>query len=237
MKLKSMIVQMGLSGVLAVATVAAIPAVHAFGLDTLKSAAGVGESADKGGVDVKSLLSQQKDLMGRFNSSMNNMLLAQSKTLEAAGLKEDAQRANASAENYKSGNVVSEDQLKRDSIVSAESNTKIEQLLKQNNQLSEDGQKLLLSAVPHYAKGMYDGTRLPKELESWTSSAQGGLDSLVSNPLQAGKLTSGLKDVTTVATNLPNLLKTWGSTSSAFVSYAKSNKVDVSDVESKLGDL
>lgn len=237
MKLKSMIVKMGLSGVLAIATVAAIPAVHAFGLDTLKSAAGVSESAEKGGVDVNSLLSQQKDLMGRFNSSMNNMLLAQAKTLEAAGLKEDAQRASAAAENYKSGNVVSKDQLKRDSMVSAESNSKIEQLLKQNNKLSADGQKLLVSAVPHYAKGMYDGTRLPKDFESWTSSAQGGLNSLASNPLGAGKLTSGLKDVTTVATSLPNLLKTWGSTSVAFVNYAKSNKVDVSDVESKLGDL
>jgi hypothetical protein len=237
MKLKSMMVQMGLSGVLALATVAAVPAAHAFGLGDLKAAAGGGESAEQGGVDVKTLLSQQQDLMGRFNSSMNNMLLAQSKTLAAAGLKEEAQRAGAAAENYKSGNVVSEEQLKRDALVSAESNSKIEQLLKQGGNLSADGQKMLVSAVPHYAKGMYDGTRLPKEFESWTSSAQGGLDSLASNPLDAGKLSSGLKDVTTVATNLPNLLKTWGSTSAAFVSYAKSNKVDVSDVESKLGDL
>ena len=99
MKLKKAIVQMGLTGVLAAATVVAMPAAHAFGLNSLKSAAGMGESAESGAVDVDTLLSQQKDLLGRFNSSMNNMLLAQAKTLEAGGLKEDAQRYQLWAED------------------------------------------------------------------------------------------------------------------------------------------
>jgi hypothetical protein len=64
MKLKSMMVQMGLSGVLAIAILAAVPAAHAFGLGDLKAAAGGGESASQSGVDVNTLLSQQKDLMG-----------------------------------------------------------------------------------------------------------------------------------------------------------------------------
>lgn len=237
MKLKSMMVQMGLSGVLAMATMATIPAVHAFGLGDLKAAAGGGESAEQGGVDVKALLSQQQDLMGRFNSSMYNMLLAQSKTLAAIDSKKEADIASAAAENFKTGNVQSKEQLDRAVEITESANKTIQQKSKESGQLSSEGQKLLVSAVPHYAKGMYDGTRLPKDFESWTSSAQGGLNSLASNPLDAGKLSSGLKDVTTVATSLPSLLKTWGSTSAAFVNYAKSNKVDVSDVESKLGDL
>lgn len=237
MKLKKAIVQMGLTGVLAAATVVAMPAAHAFGLNSLKSAAGMGESAESGAVDVDTLLSQQKDLLGRFNSSMNNMLLAQAKTLEAGGLKEDAQRAQAAAENYMSGSVVSGDQLKRDVEISAESNAKIQALQSENTQLAAGGQQLLIAAVPHYAKGIYEGTRLPNEFESWSSSAKGGLKSLTSNPMQARKLTSGISDVTNVIANLPTLLKTWGSTSTAFVTYAKRNKVDVSDVESKLGDL
>lgn len=238
MKLNSKITRLGLTGILAMGAIATLPSVHAFGLDSVKQiAGGVAGSKEEKAIDVDALLSQQENLLGRFNSSMNNMLLAQARTLEAGGLKEEAQRAAAAAENYSSGNVVTKDQLERDTQSTAENLQKIEELKAKDVALTAEGRKLLAAAVPHYAKGLYEGTQLPDAFESWSSNAKGGLNSLAANPLKAKKLTSGLDDVVTVTQELPALLKAWGSTSSAFVSYAKSNRVDVGDVEGALGDL
>ena len=84
---------------------------------------------------------------------------------------------------------------------------------------------------------MYDGYNLPDAFQSWSANAKGGVGQLKTNPGQAAKLTGSLNEVTTVTTNLPTLVKSWGGTTKTFITYAKSNSVDVSDVESKLGDL
>lgn len=236
MKVKKMSTQLGWTAFMAMAATLSMPAAHAgFGLPDIPIP---GASASKAGnVDVGSLLSQQKDLMGRFNQSMSNMLTAQALTLEAGGLKKDAELASATAANYKVGSVHSEDQLARDTKFSADAAKAIEGLMKKNTVLSADGQKKLLSAVPHYAKGVYEGTKLPKGFQAWTDSAKNGLNGLTADPLNASKLTSGLGDVATVATNLPALVSTWTTTSKAFMTYAQSNKVDTKDLSSKMGDL
>jgi hypothetical protein len=235
MNVKKMTAQLGLTGFMALAAAFSMPAAQAaFGLPDIAIPGG---AAKTGAVDVGSLLSQQKDLMGRFKQSMSNMLTAQSLTLEAGGLKEDAQKASAAAANYGQGSVITKDQLARDTKVSDNASKAINDLMKKNGTLSAAGQEKLLTAVPHYAKGMYEGTKLPKSFQSWTDSAKGGLSSLKTDPMNASKLSGGIDDVVTVATNLPALLGTWTTTSKAFLSYAKSNKVDTKDLSSKMGDL
>lgn len=235
MNVKKMTAQLGLTGFMALAAVFSLPAAHAaFALPDVSLP---GSTAKTGSVDVGSLLSQQKDLMGRFKQSMNNMLVAQALTLEAGGLKEEAQKASAAATNYGQGSVISKDQLARDSKVSENASKAINDLMKKNGSLSAVGQEKLVSAVPHYAKGMYEGTQLPKSFQSWADSAKGGLSSLKTDPMNASKLSGSIDDVTTVSTNLPALLSTWTTTSKAFLSYAKSNKVDTKDLSKKMGDL
>jgi hypothetical protein len=235
MNVKKMTAQLGLTGFMALAAVFSIPAAHAaFGLPDVALPGSTGKT---GSVDVGSLLSQQKDLMGRFKQSMNNMLTAQALTLQAGGLKEEAQKASAAATNYGQGSVISKDQLARDSKVSENASKAINDLMKKNGSLSAGGQEKLVSAVPHYAKGMYEGTQLPKSFQSWADSAKGGLSSLKTDPMNASKLTGSIDDVTTVTTNLPALLSTWTTTSKAFLNYAKSNKVDTRDLSNKMGDL
>jgi len=235
MTVKKMAAQFGLTGCIAMAAVfATLPAHAAFGLPDV-ALPGSGSKASN--VDVGGLLSQQKDLMGRFNQSMNNMLVAQALTLQAGGLKDQADAISAAANNYKQGAVQSKDQLERDTQLSKNATETINGLIKKNASLSAEGQAKLVSAVPHYAVGMYEGTKLPQSFKSWTESAKSGVNSLTADPLNAGKLTSGLGDVTTVATNLPTLVSTWTATSKAFLSYAKSNKVDTKDLSSKMGDI
>ncbi|MGV8917987.1 MAG: hypothetical protein ACOH2R_09360 [Pseudomonas sp.] len=234
MYVKKMTAQLGLTGFLALAAAFSMPAAQAFGLADIAPAAG----ASKGSaVDVGSLLTQQKDLMGRFKQSMNNMLTAQSLTLAAGGLKEEADKASAAAANYGQGSVVTKDQLARDTKVSENATKAINDQIKKNSALSAEGQGKLVAAIPHYGAGMYEGTKLPKSFQSWTDSAKSGLSGLKTDPMNASKLTGSLDDVTTVVTNLPNLLGTWSTTSKAFLNYAKSNKVDTKDLASKMGNL
>ena len=235
MNVKKITAQLGFTGVMAMALVLTIPTAQAFGLPKVPS---LGASSEKAGsVDVASLMSQQKDLMGRFNQSMNNMLIAQSLTLEAGGLKEQANLALATAANYKEGAVHSKKAIERDSKITADASKAIQELMKNKTALTADGQKKLLSAVPHYAKGMADGTKLPKAFQDWTGSAKNGMSGLKTDPMGAKKLTGGLTDVTTVLTNLPSLLGTWTNTSKAFISYAGSNEVNTKDLSSVMGDL
>jgi hypothetical protein len=219
---------------MALAAAFSLPAAQAFGLADIAPSAGASKGST---VDVGSLLSQQKDLMGRFKQSMNNMLTAQSLTLDACGKKEDAQKALAAAANYGEGSVVTKDQLARDTQIAENSTKMINAETQKSVVLSAEGQKKLLSAVPHYGAGMYEGTKLPKSFQSWTDSAKSGLSGLKTDPMNASKLTGSLDDVTTVATNLPALLGTWTTTSKAFLNYAKTNKVDTKDLSSKMGNL
>lgn len=182
-------------------------------------------------VDVNSLLSQQKGLMGRFQSAMHNMLLAQSRTLAALNLNKESQRAAAAAESYASGNVVAEDQIKRDVELSKASLEQINAAKAKGSKLTAAGKQSLVAAIPHYAKGMSDGAKLPKEFEKWSSLAQGGLSSLASNPTDAMKLKDSLGEALPVITNLPELVKVWGETTTTFVQYAKVKKLDVSEIE------
>jgi len=209
---------------------------QAFGLNDLKSKAGaIGGSSSS--VDVASLTSRQEELMAQFSSAMENMLLAQSKTLEAAGHKEDAMKASAAAANYSSGNIDDPKAIERDTELTQENQAKIDQMLSEQEQLSDEGRAALAEAVPYYAKGMYDGYNLPDAFQSWSANAKDGVGQLKTNPGQAAKLTGSLNEVTTVTTSLPTLVKSWGGTTKTFITYAKGNSVDVSDVESKLGDL
>lgn len=230
MKLRNVSIKLGLSTILFAASVSLVAPSYAQ-LGGIKLPSLGGGQAVESAVDVSSLLSQQKGLMGRFQSAMQNMLLAQSRTLAALNLNEESQKAAAAAESYASGNVVAEDQIKRDVALSRASLEQINAAQARGEQLTSDGKQSLMAAIPHYAKGMADGVKLPKEFEKWSSVAQGGLGSLSSNPMDAIKLKDGLGEVLPVITNLPELVKVWGETTTTFVRYAKGNKLDVSEIE------
>tara|TARA_R110000796_G_scaffold207760_1_gene324070 strand:+ start:2523 stop:3236 length:714 start_codon:yes stop_codon:yes gene_type:complete len=237
--MKKTLIQTSLLTVLGAAVMLPVN-VQAFGLDSITSKvtgsdSGVQESGAT--VDVDTLVNQQKDLMGRFSASMNNMLLAQAKTLEATGYKDEADRATAAAQSYSSGNVISDDAVKRDTELTSKNQALIESSLANSGDLSAEARSTLLSAVPHYAVGMYEGTKLPDAFKDWTDLAQGGVSSLSSNPMKARKLTGGLSEVTDVVSNLPALLSAWTGTSRSFMAYARNNQIDVSDIQDKLGDL
>lgn len=222
----------------AIAAAINVQSVQAFNLNSVKSVAGLGSTSQSSSVgDFDSLTNQQQELMSKFTSSMKSMLMAQSKTLEAAGYKEQADLAKATAANYASGNVNDPKAIERDTKITVENQEKIDKFLAENAIVSAEGKAALIEAVPFYAQGMVEGSGLPDAFESWSSNAQDGVKSLSSNPLQARKLVTDLNEAKTVVVNLPKLVSSWTSTTKSFIAFAKSNDVDVTDVESKLGDL
>lgn len=213
---------------------------HAFGLDSLKSAAGAALSANGQGSDNASAdtLAQQQDaLMQRFNASMNNMLTAQAKTLEATGQSDLASRTLAAAANYAQGATADGATIAADTELTSSNQALIQSLLSQTGTLNGENRNTLAEAIPYYQNGLKEGSMLSGAFQSWLDSAKGSAGSLLSNPMAAGELTSSISEASTVARNLPSLINAWSGTSQSFLSLANANQLDAGQIQSILAAL
>jgi hypothetical protein len=192
---------------------------------------GGGSSSSQSNVDVDGLLNQQNGLMKRFNGALNNMLAAEARTLRALGYKTEADKADAEARYYESGNVMDKGQIERSVAVSEENKKLIDQKAVEGGVMTAEGKKELAAAVPHYVRGMTEGAQLPPEFSKWASSLQSGVSSLSGNPTQAMKLKDGAAPGMYVAQNVPNLVSKWGQTTKNFMAFAKKNDVDVGSLD------
>ncbi|MEY1661658.1 hypothetical protein [Isoalcanivorax beigongshangi] len=197
-----------------------------------------GQSESGTAVDVDTLVDEQKVLMGKLHSAMSEILQAQSLTLEAQGFREQAAATKAVAGNYASGNVSGADAVKRDIQMTRENQELIEKGVSESEALSSEGLKTLTSALPHYVEGTRQSGQLGEAFQAWTASSQSAVSgSLRSNPMKARKLKGALSEATAVLSSLPDLISAWSGTTRSFIGYGRSNNVDVSDVEARLGDL
>ncbi len=232
-------IQAGLLSLIAVGMLTATQA-NAFGLDSLKSAAGAALSATAQGGEAagaENLAQQQDALMQRFNASMNNMLTAQAKTLEATGQTDIASRTLAAAANYAEGAKLDGASLAADTELTSNNQALIQSLLSQSGTLSSANRSTLAAAVPYYQNGLQEGSALSGAFQSWLSNAKGSAGSLLSNPLAAGELTNSITQASTVASKLPNLINAWSGTSQSFLNLANANQVDAGQIQSILAAL
>lgn len=188
-------------------------------------------------VDVDGLLKQQSGLLGKTNSALFNMLSAQSETALALGLKGDADTAQATANAFRSGNVVDQDQISKAVETSTAVQGRISDAEKTSGKASVESKKHIAAAVPFYAQGNLDAAQVAIGIKDWTSNVSKGTAGLKSNPLQAAKLQDGAKSGLYVAQAMPGLVKVWSGATGNFMNYAKGNGVDVSSVSDKLGGL
>jgi len=209
---------------------------YAFGLGDVTGAVGGGTSGGAA-VDVGALVTQGKGLMGKFNSAFSNMTAAEGHTAQALGLKTDSEKLLALSQAYAAGNVSDSDQIARDVATTEGASKAIQDKLAEGGKVDAASKKSLLTAVPFYGKGIVEGAGLPTEFSNYAKSAQSGISSLKTNPLDAAKLTDGVSTPISVATKLPDLVSTFGQTSKNFVAFSQSNNVDVKGVADKLGGL
>ena len=227
----------GLIGLVAAGLLASGQA-QAFGLDAIKSVAGAAlHTATQGNsnaADNSALEQQHSDLMLRFNASMNNMLIAQAKTLQATGNTDAATQTMNAAQQYAIGGVSDSDVIQRDTQLTSTNQQLIQNALSQAAAMSGENRAALIEAIPYYTAGIQEGTKLSGAFSQWINNAQGAAGSLLSNPMAAAQLTSSLGDATTIARNLPALLSAWSGTSQSFMSYASANQLDVSTLQTAL---
>lgn len=227
----------GLIGLVAAGLLASGQA-QAFGLDALKSAAGAAlNTATQGGDnanDNSALEQQHSDLMLRFNASMNNMLMAQAKTLQATGNTDAATQTLNAAQQYAIGGVTDSDVILRDTQLTSTNQQLIQNALSQAVAMSGENRAMLVEAIPYYTAGIQEGGKLSGAFSQWINNAQGSASSLLSNPMAAAQLTSSLSEASTIARNLPALLSAWSGTSQSFMSYATANQLDVGTLQTAL---
>ena len=237
--MKNTRIHAGLLSLIAAGMLAASQA-QAFGLDSLKAAAGAAlNTAAQGGeaAGAENLAQQQDLLMQRFNASMNNMLMAQAKTLEATGQTDIASRTLAAAANYAQGANTDTASIAADTELTSSNQALIQSLLAQGGTLSGANRSTLAEAIPFYQNGLKEGSLLSGAFQSWLASAKGSAGSLLSNPMAAGELTRSIGEASSVARNLPSLINAWSGPSQSFLSLANANQVDAGQLQSILAAL
>lgn len=223
----------------AIALVIATPAAAQFG--KLGGALG---SALGGGSDAATSPDQAKKELGalgvEFAAAFGAMLQAESFTAKALGLKEEADKLDATAAYYSKGNVDDYGQLSRDIDVSEDARAKIDEKMRDAREVDAQAKEHLTAAVPHYASGMLHSAALPGKYTEWVNRAQATVNGASRNPLAAVSmvgLVQQVPQVLTVSTKLPTLIQKWGMLTKTFVTFSEKQKVNTGDLSAKIGTL
>lgn len=205
----------------------------AFGLSNVTSAITEGDSSTPK-TDVKGLNSEQARLKSRLISALIHMLSAQDKVLEATGDKEAAGAIANQVEVLKAGNVQDEEIDK--SIALTEENDKaIREKEASMNELDQSSKKKVAKALPPYALGVVDMTKLSKDFTNWLGRAQSAVSSASLTSIMSVKdnLSFGMN----IAPKIPAVSSQTLATTQKLLAFCKKNKLETSGAEDALGDL
>jgi hypothetical protein len=172
-----------------------------------------------------------------FASSFQNMLLAESLSAKAFGLKAEAEQLEKTAAYYGKGNIEDYDQVGRDVTVSADTQAKIDQKMAAATTTDAAAKKQLSAAAPYYALGTAHAAALPGQYAAWVARAQA---SMKSNPVALASnsgLVAQVPKVAQLSTRLPDLTTKWISVTKGFVTFTHKQKIDTGDLSSKVGEL
>jgi len=205
---------------------------HAFGLKNVASA--VSGSSDAPKADVKGLNEEQAKLKSRFVSALVHMLTAQEKVLDATGEKEAAGATANQVKALKAGNVQDEEIDKSVALTEAndEAIAKKEQSM---NDLDKSAKKKLAQALPPYALGVVDISKLSSDFTSWLNKAQSAVSG--ASPASLLSLKKDLGFGLSLAPKLPTLSSQTLTTTHKLIAFCKSNKLETQGAEDALGDL
>ena len=206
--------------------ISAIPANAQFG--GLGGLVGGGNSNSSNTMSSDDLVKNVSSLNLRFSKSMSEMMQAQSFTQSALGNKAKADELSAKAKSLDGSNDINV--ISRSVSVSEDASKEIDEKMASSGALDAQGKATLALATPHYAAGMLQAAQLPGEYTKWVSNAQAAVNG---NPMAAISLIGRLKDVISVTSNLPGLVSAWSTTTGNFSKFARSNKVDTSNLASK----
>ncbi|MEI9987028.1 MAG: hypothetical protein WDN69_30030 [Aliidongia sp.] len=172
-----------------------------------------------------------------FAASFQNMLLAESLSAKAFGLKAESEQLEKTAAYYGKGNIEDYDQVGRDVTVAADTQAKIDQKMAAATTTDAAAKKQLSAAAPYYAVGTAHAATLPGQYAAWVARAQA---TMKSNPVALASnsgLVTQVPKVAQLSTRLPDLTAKWISVTKGFVTFTHKQKIDTGDLSSKVGEL
>ena len=204
----------------------------AFGLSDVTSTVAGGDDAPK--ADVKGLNSEQAKLKTRLVSALVHMLTAQERVLEATGEKDKAGAMSNQITALKSGNVQDE-QIEKAVALTEENNEVISKKESSMSKLDQNSKKKLVTALPPYAMGVVDMTKLTKDFTDWLDKAQSAVSS--ASPASLFSIKKDLSFGLSMAPKVPAIASEGLETTHKLIAFCKQNKLDTSGAEDALGDL
>lgn len=175
-----------------------------------------------------------------FASSFQNMLIAESLSAKAFGLKADAEKLEQTANYYSKGNVDDYSQVERDVQVSSDAQAKIDAKMAESKTIDASSKAQLSQAAPYYALGTAHAAALPGQYAGWVSRAQGSVNSMKANPASMASnagLVGQVPKVAQLSAQLPDLTVKWVNVTKGFLTFTQKQKIDTGDLSSKVGNL
>lgn len=206
---------------------------HAFGLKNVTSSIG-GDNSDAPKTDTKALNSEQAKLKNRIVSALVHMLTAQEKVLEATGDKNAAGIAANQVKVLKAGNVQDEE-IEKSVALTEENDKAITGKEQSMNDLDQSSKKKVAEALPPYALGVVDMSKVSKDFANWLSKAQSAVSN--ASPTSVLSLKKDLGFGLSLAPKLPALSSQSISTTHQLIAFCKSNELETEGAEDALGDL
>jgi ribosomal protein L18 len=217
--------------VLGALPMASLPAFAGWG-DSITNAISGDSKQETSKVSVEDLQKQLTSLHVRFSNSMREMLIAQALTAAALGDQARADTLESEAKSLQGKNDLKT--VSRAIEISETAAQENQKKIDEAGTIDDAAKAKLTAAAVHYALGLADASKLPKEYSAWLGTAQGKANEVRGNPVAAAGMSGFLSDVSDVASvtsSLPDLITAWYDSTKSFLKYAKGNSVKTGSLE------
>lgn len=176
----------------------------------------------------------QGKLITDFVAGQISILKSQADIASALGHKDKAAQLTATANALGSG--ATKEKLSRGFSISEQASTDQSKDIASAKNMSAEAKAEMQKAIPGYLVGVAALVKLRPDCTNFLGSAKQEISS--AGFMGAASAESKLAVGTYVATNVPGYLKSLGSTTGSFISYAKSNNIPLpADATGLLGSL
>jgi len=175
------------------------------------------------GASGASAAEAQDQLIGKFNSALDNLLAAQVLLVKSGAVKGMSEAKAAELESA-TGECNDKDCLEKKVALSAELNEATEGMKEEELALTDEGKALYRQALPKYAAGSLEMIQMIPVAKDWLKSAT---DEIKGAGFRgAPKLKKTLGNGMYVARNIPKLAKAFGSSTKRVIRVGKANKIE-----------
>jgi hypothetical protein len=184
-----------------------------------------GMSGSKSSGGGGNAVAMQDGVVQRYVQASTSVSTALRELALAYDLKDEAAKLDAEIASMQSGAVNDKDSLKKNSQVSSDAQAAVQKKMDAGTELTEEGRKHYIAALPHYVTGVRLTQQLPGDARNFSDAAQAQLAS--ASLIEKTKLTSKLSTGTYLVGEIPGYSGRVLTGFKQIVTYAQKNKIPV----------